>query len=304
LELAAATPGGDAWRLFLARALALLGAGLLLAGAVCFVAYNWARVGRFGKFALIEAVIVAAALLAWRKLPRLTGQLALTAAAVLVGPLLAVFGQTYQTGADPYGLFLTWFAVIIPWVIAARFAGLWIIAIALLDVALILFWFQVLDGTRLSDVVFLPLVIAAIHTSALVAWEWQARRPRPWLDEVWAARVVAVTGFLALWIAGAVFIVESSRAGFPGIVGVLSLAGAIAIVYHYHRRVRHDRFMVAVAIGTGMALVTVAIGRILFNTLDLDVLGFLLMAAFVVWEITLGLSWFRGSRGSRPSAES
>src|SRR5688572_3617632 len=88
IELAVRTPDAPAWRRFLSRALALLGASSILAGVVCFVAYNWDRIGRFGKFALIELAIVAATVFAWRRLPKTSGQVALFSAAVLVGPLL------------------------------------------------------------------------------------------------------------------------------------------------------------------------------------------------------------------------
>ncbi|HYC52144.1 MAG TPA: DUF2157 domain-containing protein, partial [Gemmatimonadaceae bacterium] len=112
VQLAVATPASHEWRGFLATTLALFGGALVLAGVVCFVAFNWSRIGRYGKFALVELAIVAAVVIAWKKLPKLSGQMALFGAAVLVGPLLAVYGQTYQTGADPYGLFLVWAALV------------------------------------------------------------------------------------------------------------------------------------------------------------------------------------------------
>ena len=79
----------------------------------------------------------------WRLGPeRATGKAALLVAAILLGVLLALFGQTYQTGADTWELFATWAALITPWVIVGRFAGLWMLWLALLNVAIVLyFWF-------------------------------------------------------------------------------------------------------------------------------------------------------------------
>ena len=302
LGIATSSPTAAEWRGFLSRALALLGVGLLLAGIVCFVAYNWARFGRFAKFGVIEAAIIAATLVGWRKLPGLPGQVALFAAAVLIGPLLAVYGQTYQTGADPYGLFLTWLVVIIPWVIAARFAVLWIFALGLLDVAVVLFLAQVIGMNDLSEALVPPLLIAAFHATAVAAWEWQIRRTTPWLDEGWSPKVVAPVGLVALLIAASVFVL--GRSTLTGAIGVAGLAAAIAGALHYYRHVRPDRFMVTIAVATGMAWVAVCVGRVIFDELDLGVMGFLMMAAFVVLEITVGLSWFRGSRGTSPAAES
>ena len=295
LDIAVATPSEAEWAPFLSRALALLGAGLVLAGVICFVAYNWSRVGRFGKFGVIELAIVATTLLAWRKLPRVSGQVALLAAAVLVGPLLAIYGQTYQTGADPYGLFLTWFVLIIPWTIAARFAALWLVALVLLDLALGLYWEQVLTPTTRQDL-WLCLMIACIHVVALVSWELQFRRAKPWLDETWAPRVVVASGFVALFIPAASFILRIGDSGAPGAVGLLGLAGAIAAALVYYREERRDYFVVTAAVATGMVFAAVVVARILFQELQLEFGGLLLLAAFVIFEITLGLRWYRAGR--------
>ena len=302
LGIATSSPTAAEWRGFLSRALALLGTGLLLAGVVCFVAYNWARFGRFAKFGVIEIAIVLATIIGWRKLPGLTGQVALSAAAVLVGPLLAVYGQTYQTGADPYGLFLTWFAVIIPWVIAARFAALWVLAIALLDVAIVLFFAQVVGVDSVSEALVPPLLIGVLHAAAVICWEWQLRRSAPWLEEGWAPKVVAGVGFVALLIVTAVFVL-GERAGFAAQAGGPALTAAIAGALYYYRRVRADRFMVTMAVATGMAGVAVMVGRVIFDVLDLEVLGLFVMAAFVILEIAIGVSWFRRGRGAGPATE-
>ena len=300
LRLAAATPDGAEWRRFLSAALALLGAGLLLAGVVCFFAYNWSRFGRFGKLGLLGAAIAVAALVGWRLLPRLSGQLALTAAAVLVGPLLGVIGQTYQTGADPWGLFATWVVLIAPWMVAARFAPLWLIGIAVLDLALGLWWTQAVSSSRGDGEIAAWVIVGLVHAAAVAAWEWQRRRATPWLTEAWAPRVVAATGFAALFAAAAAFVLDPdgvrSTLNVPGLAGLVLLAFAIAAAFHWYRRERDDRFVLTAAAASGMALVAVAAGRVLVQDLDLDEFGLLLVALLVVGEITLGLRWLRGAR--------
>ncbi len=300
IELATTTPDAKAWGAFLSRTLALLGSALLLSGAISAVAYNWTRIGRFGKFALIEAAILVAAVLGWRWLPRLSGRLTLFAAAVLVGPLLAVYGQTYQTGADPYGLFLMWALLIVPWVVAARFSLLWLLLIGLLDLTMMLWWSQVV-GTE--DLPALPLAIAALHGIALIAWEWQYTRPNTWLDERWAAHVVAAAGFQALTIGASVFIMEDRDAGIAGVTSLLLLVGAIAAVFHHYRRVRPDPLMLTIAALAGLVVIAVFVGRIIFDWLDLGFFGSLLMAVFVIAEITLGLRWFRETRAQTKATE-
>jgi uncharacterized membrane protein len=294
LALATATPDEEEWRRFLSRVLALLGAGLILAGTVCFVAYNWTRFGRFAKFGLLELAIMAAAAIAWRTLPRLSGQVALAGAAVLVGPLLALYGQTYETGADPYGLFLAWLALIVPWVIAARFSPLWLLALGLLDMSVVLYGTQVVATNVDADALF--LAVSAIHALALVAWEVQRR-----LTDRRSPHLIAVVAFGALLVPAAIRVVEDS----PGPVATLGLAGlaaAIAAVMHYYRRVRPDRFMVTIAVATGLAWMAAGIGRIVFRELDLEVGGLFIMSIVVLGEIALGLRWYRGS--SSPAKES
>ena len=307
LEIATATPAGAEWQRFLSRALIALGGALVLAGVVCFFAYNWDRLGRFGKLGLIELGIVAAALLGWWRLPRLSGQAALTAAAVLVGALLAVYGQTYQTGADPYGLFLTWALLIVPWTIAARFTALWVVEIVLLDVALALWWSQA-GRPSWAHGDFAPgLIVGLVHGTAIVAWEWQMRRREPWLMEKWAPHELALSGFLALLLPAGWLVVEptdnTGALHIIGAAGVVLLIGAIALVLWYHRQVRLDRFMVTAAGTAGLALAAVIVGRLLLVDLELEGLGLLLVALFLIAEITYGLRWLRHLRPARYGSE-
>jgi uncharacterized membrane protein len=291
LDIVLRTPDSAAWRRFLSRTLALLGTCLLLAGAICFIAYNWTRIGRFGKFALVEIGIIGATVFAWRTLPRLSGQASLFAAAVLVGPLLALYGQTYQTGADPYGLFLTWSLLILPWTLIARFSPLWLLVILVLDVAAYLFGSQILDSE--FDRLWTLLCAALLHWVAVAVWEWQARRPAPWLDERWAVRAVAALGLVGLLIPAVVLVVDRKDAGLPGSVGLIALATAITVAFRYYRAVRRDSFMLTTAVATGMVWATVLVGRIILVEMDLDVLGLFVMAGIIVAEIAVGIKWYR-----------
>ena len=54
------------------------------------------------------------------------GGLGLLACGLLAGPLLAVFGQTYQTGANASELFLAWAIVILPLALAGKRTALWL----------------------------------------------------------------------------------------------------------------------------------------------------------------------------------
>lgn len=72
----------------------------------------------------------------WRLgLERAAGKAALLAASLLVGALLALAGQIYQTGADTWELFAVWALMVFPWVAASRFSALWLFWLGLLNVA-------------------------------------------------------------------------------------------------------------------------------------------------------------------------
>ena len=296
LVIATESPDATAWRVFLSRALLALGASLCLAGVICFVAYNWERVGRFGKFGGLALAIVAAAVLAWRAIPKLTGEVSLLAAAILVGALLAVFGQTYQTGADPYGLFGVWLLIILPWVFASRLSALWIVALALLDTTIILYWTQVIGMRDTRDGVWMPVLLGVLHCGLLALWEWQRRRPSPWLTERWAQRLVGVTALFPLWLTGAVFIVAGTKGGAGAVAGFALFAGAVAAVLWYYGRVRRELFMVTIAVVAAMLLANVLAGKILFEMLHTGLIGGLVLAGLVVWQITIGLDWYRSAR--------
>jgi uncharacterized membrane protein len=287
LTLVDVTPDTLAWHRFLSRVLLLLGAGLVLSGAVCFVAYNWDRVGAFAKFLAVEGAIVGATAVAWKKLPRLSGQVALAAAAVLVGPLLALYGQVYQTGADPYGLFLGWLALILPWVIAAQFGPLWLFALGLLDVSVMLYCGQVLDKGLQRDAQ--PVVIAAIHLVALIAYELRSE-----LTTRRTPHIIATVGFGALLVGASIFVLDERRTE-AHLLAAIALAAAIIGAFHYYRRVRPDRFMVTIAVASGLAWLAISIGRVVFGDLDMSVAGGFVMAIVVLGEVALGLRWYRSS---------
>ena len=108
---------------WLARGVAVLAAALGGLGIVFWIAANWDTLGRFGRFGLLEAFVFAMCAGAlWRPAARAPlGLLALLA----IGGLFAYFGQTYQTGADPWQLFAVWAALALPLCLAARSDVLW-----------------------------------------------------------------------------------------------------------------------------------------------------------------------------------
>ena len=108
---------------WLPRGVAVLGAALLGMGLIFWVAANWEDLGRMGRFALLQGVFAAACVGAFA-VPKARVPLLLVAL-LAIGGLFAYFGQTYQTGADPWQLFAVWAALALPLCLVARSDVLW-----------------------------------------------------------------------------------------------------------------------------------------------------------------------------------
>ena len=192
LDVAGALPNRDDWGRFIDSALLWFGIVMIAAGAIFFLAYNWDDLGRYAKFALAESlVVIALALVWWRGLEKIEGRAALVAAALLVGALLALVGQTYQTGADTFELFLAWALAILPWVLCGRLPALWLVWLGLANLAVVLYFQAFRD---LFGILFAPerelWLLFGLNTVALVLWEGLATR-MAWLRKRWALRIVA-----------------------------------------------------------------------------------------------------------------
>ncbi len=289
LWLAVASPEHPAWRRFLSAVLMGFGALLVLSGVIYFFAYNWAELHRFAKLGLILAAITASAVAAWRLGETLPGQFALLFAAVLVGPLLAVYGQAYQTGADPYELFLGWGALILPWVALARFSPLWLLQLLLINTGLSLYWEQAAQ----ADEAWFTLTLGLVNGTAWVAHELLSWREVSWLQGRWLPRVLAVMTLLPLLILAEGAILDSRDAETPHGVGIILLLVLMAASYAFHRLVRAELFLLTLVALCLMTLFGTMSGHFIFGTLDLELPGFFLMGLVLIGEVGLAVLWLR-----------
>lgn len=290
LRLAVASPARSAWRRFLSAVLLGFGSLLLLSGVIYFFAYNWAALHRFGKLGLLLGAILAACVAAWRLGDGLAGQFALLFAAVLVGPLLAVYGQAYQTGADPYELFLAWSLLVLPWVALARFEPLWLLLLLLVDTALTLFWVQILS----SKATTLTVVLALVNGGAWGVRELFAARGVPWLGGRWLPRVLAMMTMAPLLGLGEYVVVEPREADTASYLALGLLVLVMVLAYLFHRRVRSELFLLTLVAVCLMMLATTVVGRVLLDAIDLDAGIFsFTMALLIIGEVGLTVFWLR-----------
>lgn len=290
LQVAAVLPDRAQWRAFLDRLLLWLGVVMISAGAIFFLAYNWHDLGRYAKFALAEGLIlIALAVLWWQGLERIAGKAALIAAALFTGALLALVGQTYQTGADTFELFATWAVAILPWALLARFPALWVLWLALANLATVLY-FQTFPG--LFGVIFGPerqlWLLFGLNTIALAAWEGLALAGIAWLRERWALRLLATASGACVTALAVIAVLDKNAFGWALPVWLAWLGAAYAL---YRRRIK-DLYVLAGGVLSGIVVVAAALSRLLLET-SLEAGGLFFIGLVVIGMSAAGGFWLK-----------
>ena len=266
------------WRTLLDRVFAFGGALLLSAAAVFFLAYNWEAMHRFARLGLVVGVLAAccAGALAARPLG-VAWRAALFGACVATGAVLALVGQTYQTGADVWQLFAAWAALMLPFAWLSRSSASWMLWLGVANLALMRalsqsVWWGFFD--TLSNAQTL-LAIAAFNLIVLLVFEGFAPRliaqPARWLHRL------AARGVLAPLCAGAVLGWWESE--FRIVAATFSVvAGLAAAVYH---RARRDLPILALAVYGGIAVLAAGLVKLLGveNFLNMNLVGLFIIAA-------------------------
>lgn len=263
LQIADERASADSWPPFIRQLLWVLGSLALVVALIFFMAYNWQSMGPMFKFALVQGSLLLVLVfyglwtfvLARRyRLSQHTITLGHTVArvliALLIGGLLALFGQIYQTGADPWQLFALWSLFISVMVIISGQAVMWVIWSVLINVALMLYvdsrpvWL-VLMGQR-EHAVWLFLLVNAVLWLMLSVLNGDLKGLRRLqhyrLTQTWALQVQALALMVCLTYMGMAAVLEWRDFGLSfGLASSLGLAG----LYGYYRHVRLDLVMLA-----------------------------------------------------------
>lgn len=287
VQLADLHPGASAWFRFLDRVLLFLGSLALAFSVLFFIAYNWVEMGRFLRFGLVQiAIVLAIACYWWARGRGLVAQAALLAACVLLGVLLALFGQVYQTGADPWQLFFNWALLMLPWVLIGRSAALWLLWLAVLNLSIILYH-QVFGGFWVyHHSLYWPLFL--INTLALVLWELGARR-WSWLAVAWARRLLSLGGGIAITLL-MLNVIDSAPSLSVAIVWMVYLLW-LAALYGVYRKLMPDLFMLAGACLSLIAVIVYFLGDQLLSFNDAG--SFLLLALAILGLSALAAVWLK-----------
>ena len=290
LSLTQISPSNHAWYLFLNHLLLWIGGLSLAFSGLFFIAYNWTEIGHFTKFAMLETAIALSIVSYWKAgSETVGGKLSLLMASLFLGVLLALYGQTYQTGADPWQLFFNWALLMLPWAIIGRFSAIWIVWLLLINLSIVLYYqtFRSLLGVMFSSEIQLLWTLFALNTIALVGWQVLALKWK-WLQQNWAIRILATTsGFLISWLV--IYNIFDERA--TAILSLFCWAIWMSAIYWFYRTVKPDLFMLAGFCLSGI-VVTTAI-QIHFLISDIHAGNLLFIALMIIGLATAAAVWLK-----------
>jgi uncharacterized membrane protein len=250
-------PTQKAWVTFINNLFLWIGCVALGFSFIYFLAHNWSQIGRFARFALVETALVLSILVYLKtQIGSVSSSAALTFSTILLGALMALFGQTYQTGADPWQLFFNWALLMTPWALISRFTTIWLVWLGLLNLSITLYCdahsnpLSLLFGSKVSVL----WALFTFNTLSFVAW-YKLSQSCLWMQKEWAIRLIALAVGISI-TSLALFAILDNRVtdnlALP--VWVLFLAS----FYLFYRKLQVNLFMLAGGCLSGI-VVTVAL---------------------------------------------
>lgn len=263
-----------------------------------FFAYNWSAMGKFFKLGLIEAGVAVCVVSAyWLGLSKLTGKVLLLSASVLLGVLMAVYGQTYQTGADAFELFVGWAALIFGWVVVSEFAALWFFWLILVNTGSILYWVQVLEPAHSVKFEYLCLFIAALNGTALAFREVAIKKGFSFLGGRWLRGILVVALLSALSIPPMSIILEIDAYSPSHVVPVaFALVWPLVAVggYYCYRTILRDMAALALILMNACLILLTLIGKLMLDGHHgSDEFMFLLFALIIIAVVSVTAFWLK-----------
>ena len=248
----------------------------MVSGIIYFGAYNWEHLGRLQKLGLLQLILggfFAGVML--RGIDSREGRVLLLGASGVVGGLLAVMGQVYQTGADSYTLFTAWGFLLLPWSFAARSNALWFGELIVTETAFSLWWNQ-----RISDD-FYGYAQAFLICNLLLFALWETVRKR----STWATEGISdlalLAGLTPVTLAACAVVIDWDNGG------VLCLLLTVGVNMGLIALRREKLFTMATVSASLLCLITTLVGRVV---LEIDTLGVLLTAVAIMAQLAFIVS--------------
>lgn len=298
LALSGFYPTTTQWRRFIDQMLLWCGVIALGAALIFFLAYNWQAMGRYAKFALAEAAVLLSLFACWRfNLSSMAGKASLLLASLFVGALLALVGQTYQTGADTYELFSAWAMATLAWVVLAQLGALYLFWLVLVNMAVMLY-FQTFGGFwgMLFSTNTQIWSLFVLNTLALAVWEFAAWRGVQHLRERWSVRLLATASgvLITMLVLNAIF-EDSYRLEYGGYLRLLAAffvyLAWLLVGFIVYRKYLKDLFVLAGSVLSLIVSTNALVGRTVLHHSDAG--GFLLVGLLIIGSSAWGGIWLK-----------
>jgi uncharacterized membrane protein len=296
LELAGYRPTTASWSAYLYWHALIIGVVLLAAGAVFFVAANWSALPGFVRMGIVGAAMVIATLIGGYLGDTLAGRATTLLGGLLFGPLLAVYGQVYQTGADAWQLFAMWTIVLIAYGVLVRFEGTWVLALLGLHVATFTWIDQELGTDFYAGTGAFVIAGLALVDGTLVALADRLTHGR---EREVIAHTAAFFGLAIALPFGVLALVEDDLS-FTMVPGLAVLAAGLLGIWLVYRWRRPDLGMLAAFAAVITILTATLCGRILLDVLEAELFGVAALGVIVcaqVWGFTRWLLRWRREHG-------
>ncbi|MEQ8673216.1 MAG: DUF2157 domain-containing protein [Aggregatilineales bacterium] len=251
--IAGHTPTVRDWRVMINRALLVVGIIFIIAGILFIGAYNATAPPPWVPLVGLQVAIVITTIATWFfGIEGLVGKMAMLVGSMLVGALLAVIGQEYQTGANAYEVFLIWAVLISGWVVYTRWGPLLLVWWVLMNLGLTAYWSQ--EWGWSNEPILLALIV--LNAVGLAIWEYGNQREVEWLEARWIPRLMALVTmgmevyFMLLFMFSG-YVEGVLYAALPT-YGIL-----LALLLYGYTHVERDLFMLALG-GLSVVIITTA----------------------------------------------
>lgn len=279
-------PAPDLWLMLANRVLLFAAVVLLSSALIFFIAHNWPLMHYFAKFALAGAALLTAGTIAFfSKVQSLLQRAALLAAALMSGALLALIGQTYQTGADIWQLFASWALLITPLVLLSASRACYLLWFLLLQLALSRylstqseFFWLLASPPMILNLALANLLILLFAEFALPGLGVKANQALVWLAALLLIAPLTYGAAIGTW--------DSDYR--PNLLAYLLLT---ALLLFWYWRQRRDVLILALLIFSAITVTTSMLASVLENADEFVALN--LLALFVIGSSAGAVIWLK-----------
>ena len=236
----------SSWKSFLRILFLALGVGFTTTGIIFFFAYNWADLHKFVKIGIMEGLVIITTLLivltGWKPIVK---NVILTGTTFLVGGMIAVFGQIYQTGANAYDFFLGWTMFVTLWVVITEFAPLWLTYLTLINTTLILYSQQVAHDWLM---VFVCTLLFSFNAIVLIAVFWMSNYKNLIAAPAWFTNLIALATvcFSTIGITGGIF--QDHKDYLPVLILITAICYGAGVFYGLKTKSRFYLSIIALSV--------------------------------------------------------